>query len=161
MVTYLLSKVFGKRASAPDEAAPEACPAAVEDRRVEPRYDVRDETRIFVTRRPLSAIVVDISHGGARFATRLARDVGTVVGLEIRVDGQTQVLPLRVLWDKWNGTYFEHGGVFVELTPDEKAHIRRYVAWAMENPSDAPRQEVADVFVARALEAVGQLEAMR
>lgn len=154
MVTSLLKMVFGSQESAPAEAASDTCSPLPSDRRLAPRFEVRDASRIFVTRRPLTTVVVDVSMGGARFATRIAREVGTVVGLELTVDGQTRVLPLRVLWDRWNGAYFEHGGAFVQLTEDEQGFLRRYLAWAMENPPAADVQVVADTLVAKALEAV-------
>ena len=152
MVTNLLKKVFGwPLATDPTIAEPVA---EIPERRAHPRFEVRDASRIFVTRRPLSAVILDVSLGGARFAIRLARDVGAVVGLELVVDGHVRVLPLRIIWDRWNGSYFEHGGLFVELSADEEAHLRRYVAWAMENPPSEEHGSISETLVAKALEAV-------
>jgi len=161
VVSSLLSRVFRTlSATEAPASAPQLLPApSYEERRNHPRFELRDATCIYLTQRPMSAVILDVSTGGLRFATRLAREVGTVVGVALDVDGQVMVLPLRVLWERWSSTYFEHGGVFVDLTADERAHLQRYVAWACENPPDMESTRVAEMLVAKAMEAVSRFKA--
>lgn len=97
------------------------------ERRVATRHSLRQLTRLYVTHRPLSAVIVDVSVSGIRFITRMPWDVGSVVGLSVTVDDQIMTLPVLVLWDRWEDGHFESGGCFVALTAAEKKHIARYV----------------------------------
>jgi hypothetical protein len=152
LVTGLLNKVF-KRKDAAGESNVDRLLQSVVERRVSPRFEVVYMTNIYVTQRPLSALVVDISLSGARFATRLPRDTGSVIGLEITVDDKTLILPLRVLWDRWGGGYFENGGSFVDLTHDETVHLQRFVLYASNHPIDPKdRPNIAELLIAKAME---------
>jgi hypothetical protein len=155
LVTDLLNKVFKRKAA---EVDVDRLLQSVVERRVSPRFLARELTNVYVTRRPLSAVVVDISMSGARFATRLPREVGTVVGLEVSVDGESLILPLRVMWDRWGGKYFENGGFFVDLTPIETEQLRRFIERIRNNPPDEYGLDLGEMLMARAVESLPLLE---
>lgn len=153
MVSSLFNKVFRRGGSDVDQLLQD-----VVERRVSPRFPLCHVTSIFVTQRPLSAVIVDISLSGARFATRLPREAGTVVGLEVTVEGVSMTLPLRVTWDRFGGRYFENGGSFVDLTDIERDHLVRFAEWASRNPPDANDDvDLAELLMARAVKGLPQL----
>lgn len=154
MVTGMLSKMFKRKPAADVDKLLQS----VIERRVSPRYAVRRLTNLYVTQRPLSTVIVDISSSGARFATRLPREVGIVVGIEITADDESMTLPMRILWDRWSGGCFENGGTFVDLTYLEQEHLDRFVEWARENPpADDEPCGVGEMLVAKAMEGLPEL----
>jgi len=121
----ILKRIQPKASSA--AAVSEIQQPSVTERRAAPRFELRQLTSLYVTHRPLSTVIVDVSMTGARFATRMPWEVGSVLGITIAVDDTSMTLPLLVLWDRWAEGHFVNGGSFVALTPEEQAHLSRYV----------------------------------
>ena len=101
--------------------------AQMSDRRYAPRYPVHEVTRLYVQQRPVTTVIADISESGARFVTRMPRDVGALVGLELPDRGQTMTLPMRVIWDRWGGAHFENGAYFLDLDPSQRTYLLSYL----------------------------------
>lgn len=97
------------------------------DFRRSPRHRVMKKTAILVSQRPMKSVIVDVSREGARIAALFPRHAGEVVGLSIDVDGNVMTLPLRLAWDKRNDSGWEFGGSFVDLTPEETAHLNAFL----------------------------------
>jgi len=102
------------------------------ERRQSTRYLVEEPSELYVTDRPLSATLVDVSIHGARIATRFPRDTGEVIGVQIQLDGIPMILPLRLLWRRMVDGSYQFGGLFVDLTAEEQHYLGRYIHCAVQ-----------------------------
>jgi hypothetical protein len=116
----------------PDAPAKAAQPVPP-DRRRSPRYQVMQPASIFITHRPLTASLVDINRHGARISCRFPQDVGTILGLQVEVDGEARLLPLKLLWERFAEGSYQFGGEFVLLTEEELHHLDRFLEAVAEN----------------------------
>jgi len=89
----------------------------------------------YLTSRPLTAVLVDISESGARIATSLPRDIGMLLGVGMDLDGERVSVPILVRWERPLAEGgFESGGDFVEPTEAELRFIKRFVEHVKANP---------------------------
>ncbi len=96
-------------------------------RRGSPRYRVQEPCVLRVAQTPMRGVLVELSRQGVRLYAASPLEPGSTLSVGITVDGSTQLLPVRVVWEQLLKNAHECGATFNELSAQQSEHLARYL----------------------------------